>query len=135
MNLNDLFNHPAFLRRVLAVDAIGGIGMGLLIAATAPALSGLTRLPVALLYGAAAILLPLGAFIAWLARHPALPRAAVWGVIAINVIWVIESVAVLLLGWVQPTVVGHAFVLAQAAFVALLAELEYIGLRRLPAQA
>ena len=32
--------------------------------------------------------------------------------------------------WVFPTLLGHAFVIAQAIAVVLLAELEYAGLRR-----
>lgn len=135
MNLANLFNHPQFLRRVLLVDALAGAAMGALLVAAAAPLSALTGLPVALLQGAAAILLPFAVFLAWLSRRAAMPRAAVWVVIAVNVLWVVESVAVLLVGWTQPTVLGHAFVLAQAAFVATLAELEYVGLRRLPVQA
>jgi hypothetical protein len=51
-------------------------------------------------------------------------------VIALNALWVIDSVALLFTGWVQPALFGYAFVLAQAAAVAVLAELEYLGLQR-----
>lgn len=135
MNLANLFNHPQFLRRVLLVDAVSCAGMGALLLAAAAPLSGVLGLPVALLQGAAAILLPFAAFVAWLARRAAMPRAAVWAVVAINALWVVESVAVLFVGWTHPTALGVAFVLMQAAFVAVLAELEAIGLRRLPVQA
>ncbi|MDC8013012.1 hypothetical protein [Tahibacter soli] len=135
MNLANLFNHPQFLRRVLLVDAVSCAGMGALLLAAAAPLSGVLGLPVALLQGAAAILLPFAAFVAWLARRAAMPRAAVWAVVAINALWVVESVAVLFVGWTHPTTLGVAFVLMQAAFVAVLAELEAIGLRRLPVQA
>ena len=133
MNIAELFNHPAFLRRVLLVDAISGFGMGLLLAVAAAPLATLTGLPSTLLHAAAAILLPFAAFLAWLSTQRVPPRALVWIVVAVNVLWVVESVAILVVGWTQPTVIGHAFVLAQAAFVAMLAELEVIGLRRLPA--
>lgn len=133
MSLANLFNHPQFLRRVLLVDAVAGAGMGALLIAAAAPLSTLLGLPVALLQGASAILLPFAVFLAWLALRVEQPRALVWLVIAVNVVWVIESVALLLLGWVHPTALGHAFVLMQAAFVAVLAELEFIGLRRMPA--
>jgi hypothetical protein len=33
-------------------------------------------------------------------------------------------------GWVAPTALGYAFVLGQALVVAILAECEYLGLRR-----
>ena len=33
-------------------------------------------------------------------------------------------------GWVQPNPLGYVFVIGQAAFVAVMAELELIGLRK-----
>ena len=134
MSLAHLFDHPQFLRRVLIVDALASGAMGLLLLAAAGVLAGPLGLPSTLMLGAGAILVPYAAAVLWLARRPALPRAAVWLVIAINVLWVVESVAVLLVGWTHPTLPGQAFVLMQAAFVALMAELEFIGLRRLPAR-
>jgi hypothetical protein len=59
-------------------------------------------------------------------------RAGVWVVIVCNALWVIDSLAVLLLGATRPTAAGTAFVLAQAAFVGLLAELQFMALRRAP---
>ena len=50
-------------------------------------------------------------------------------VIAINAIWVIESVMALVLGWVQPNALGVAFVLAQAAAVAVFAGLQVFAIR------
>jgi hypothetical protein len=38
-------------------------------------------------------------------------------------------------GWVAPTALGYAFVIAQAAVVAVLAELQIAGLRRTTATA
>jgi hypothetical protein len=56
-------------------------------------------------------------------------------VIGVNIIWIADSIAVLLMGWFAPTGLGIAFVLAQAAAVALVTELEVIGLKRSPASA
>ena len=67
---------------------------------------------------------------AWVATRPALPPALVWTVIAANVLWAADSVALILFGWVQPTLLGHVFVIGQAAAVALFAELQFIGLRK-----
>lgn len=54
--------------------------------------------------------------------------------IAINLLWVIESVWLLVAGNVQPNTLGIAFVLFQAAVVALLAGLQILGVsRRSPA--
>ena len=50
--------------------------------------------------------------------------------IGINLLWIADSIAILLMGWFAPTVLGIAFVLAQAAAVAIVTELEVIGFRR-----
>lgn len=49
--------------------------------------------------------------------------------IVLNSLWVVQSCALLLTDWVAPNVAGYVFVLGQAAVTALLAELEYRGLR------
>jgi len=57
-----------------------------------------------------------------------LSRAGAGLVVAGNAAWVAGSVALLVAA--APTGLGYAFVIAQALAVALLAELEFIGLRR-----
>jgi hypothetical protein len=59
----------------------------------------------------------------------------VWAVILCNAVWVADSLLLLMSGWVQPTALGTAFVLAQALLVGLFAELQALGLRRSPAYA
>jgi hypothetical protein len=59
-----------------------------------------------------------------------LPRGAVLAVIAGNGAWVAASVLVLLAGVLRPSALGYAFVLGQAAAVAVLAEVEAVALRR-----
>jgi hypothetical protein len=49
------------------------------------------------------------------------------------VAWVIASIAFLATGAFDPTALGQAFVIAQAAVVALLAEFQYLGLKRVRA--
>jgi hypothetical protein len=46
------------------------------------------------------------------------------------VLWAAASGLLLASGWVAPTALGYAFVIGQAAVVALLGELQYVGLRR-----
>ncbi|WP_431267624.1 hypothetical protein [Dankookia sp. P2] len=53
-----------------------------------------------------------------------------WVVILGNALWALDSLLLLVSGWVAPTALGGSFVVAQALVVALLAELEYTGLRR-----
>lgn len=121
---------PFFLRRVLLADAAAGAASGLLMLLGAGMLEGLLNLPAALLQAAGASLLPFAAFLVWLGTRKTPSRAAVWAVIAVNAVWVVESFYLLLSGWVAPNVAGQAFIVAQAIAVAVLAELEYFGLRR-----
>lgn len=121
---------PLFLRRVLLADAAAGAASGLLMLLGAGMLEGLLNLPAALLQAAGAALLPFAAFLAWLGSRKTPSRAAVWAVIAVNAVWVVESFYLLLSGWVAPNAAGQAFIVVQALAVAVLAELEYFGLRR-----
>jgi hypothetical protein len=121
-----------YLRRVLLLDAASCTAMGLLLLGATSVVSGLTQLPAGLLSEASMVLLPFAVLLAVLATRPRLPRLAVWAVIVVNGIWVIDSVVLLFSGWVQPTLLGHGFVVCQAVFVAVIATLEYLGLRRSP---
>lgn len=119
-----------FLRRVLLLDAASCGAMGLLLLTLSGVLSGVLNLPVGLLREAGMALLPFALLLALLSMRACLPRAAVWAVIVVNAIWAIDSIVLLFTGWVQPNLLGYLFVAGQAAFVALMAELEYVGLRR-----
>jgi hypothetical protein len=120
----------AFLRRVLIADVVTSAAAGLLMLAGGGFLESLLGLQAALLRSAGFGLLPFAAFVAYVATRETLSRGAVWAVIALNALWVADSLLLLIAGWVSPTGLGYAFVLGQAALVALLAELEYMGLRK-----
>lgn len=119
-----------FLRNALALDAAACAGTGLLLAVGAGALSGLLGLPTEFLRGAGLVLLPCAAVLAFLASRARLPRLAVCAVIGVNILWIADSVLILVAGWFAPTTLGIAFVLAQAAAVAVVTELEVIGLKK-----
>jgi hypothetical protein len=119
-----------FLRRVLWLDAAFSAAGGLVMALGANAFGRVLGLPAPLLMAAGASLLPFTLGVAWLARRETPPRAGVWSVIAINVAWALECLLLPLAGWVEPNALGIAFLSLQALAVALLAELEFIGLRR-----
>ncbi|KRE11963.1 hypothetical protein ASE63_19725 [Bosea sp. Root381] len=118
------------LQNALAIDATACAGMGLLLAAAAPMLGAPLGLPEMFLRGAGLVLLPCAAALALLSRRESLPRAAILAVVGINILWVADSLAILLLGWFSPTGLGIAFVLAQAAAVGIVTGLEILGLGR-----
>ena len=120
----------SFLRRVLAFDAVSSGAMGLGVLLLAPTLAGVLQLPADLLRQVGFVLLPFAAFVGFLASRAQPSRIGVWIVIALNVLWVIDSVLLLFANGIAPNALGYAFVIAQAVVVGVLAELEYIGLRR-----
>jgi hypothetical protein len=119
-----------FLRNALLIDAAASGATAVLLVAGAGALDGLLGLPVALMREAGLILIPYVAFVAWVGTREEIARGAVWAIIGANALWAIASIGLLLSGWVAPTMLGYAFVIAQAAVVALLGELQYAGLKR-----
>lgn len=121
-----------FLRRALTLDAAASGATGLLMIAGAGLMEGWLGLPAALLRGAGLVLVPYVAFVVYTGTRETIARSAVWAVIAANGLWAAASALLLVSGWVAPTALGYAFVIAQAAVVALLGELQYTGLRRGP---
>jgi hypothetical protein len=133
--MSTTFAPSPLLRNALGLDAIASAASGLLMTAGASPLSSLLGLPPALLTGAGLACLAWAAFVGWASRRGAVTSAVIWTIIALNAVWVVESVLVLVLGWVQPTTLGIAFVIAQAAVVLALTEAQYIGFRRSTAAA
>lgn len=119
-----------FLRKTLAADAIASGAIGVLLAALPAYLAGLLGLPEALLEYTGVFLLGYAAFVAWLATRSRPVTALVWLVIVGNAIWVIDSLLLLASGWVGPTWLGYAFVIAQALAVGVFAQLQFVGVRR-----
>lgn len=121
-----------FLRRVLLLDAVSSGAMGILLLTCSGLLAGLLGLPAELLREAGLALVPFALAVGFLGTRARLARAAVWAVIGINAIWAIDSVILLFTGWVAPNLLGSVFVLGQAAFVAVMVELQLIGMRKSP---
>jgi hypothetical protein len=119
-----------FLRTVLLVDAVTCVATGLLMTFGASVLADFTAVPAALLRYAGLGLFPVAAFIALVATRGRLAPPAVWVVIAGNALWVAGSVLLIVSGLIDPNVLGYVFLGGQAAAVAVLAELEYVGLRQ-----
>ena len=129
------FTLNPFLRQMLFVDAAVSGAAGVLMAAGAPFLSPLLGLPENLLFWAGLLLFPFVALLIAVARRGKASRLVLVDIVAINALWVAASFGLLISGAVQPTMLGYAFVIAQALTVALLAELQFIGLRRVTATA
>lgn len=108
------------LRKVLGFDALTCVAMGLALTAFAQPLSGWLGLSPTLLLWAGLILFPSALAMVLAALRPV--RVLVGLVVAGNVLWTVASLAVLVVA--GSTVLGGAFVIVQAAAVAVLAWLE-----------
>ena len=120
----------SFVRRILFADSLISGVTGALMAFAAPLLESWLGLPAPLLRVAGIALLPFAAVVGWLALQTSPARAGVQAIIAANFAWVAASILLLLVGGVDPTALGIAFVIFQAAVVGALGELQYMGLRR-----
>lgn len=121
---------PRFLRNLLFADAASCLATGALqVLFTAP-LAGLLALPAPLLAGTGWFLLGYGALVGLSATRDPLPRALIRLFLAGNLAWALACVALLAGRWLVPTALGAAWILAQAATVAMLALLQWTGLRR-----
>ncbi len=121
-------HNAAALRRALLIDAAASGAMALLLAIGAEALAAPFALPVPLLRWSGVFLVPYTAFLVWLALVASGMRGLVRFVVIGNVGWVVARIA-LLFGVVSPTPLGAAFVVAQAAAVALFAWMQNGALR------
>jgi hypothetical protein len=75
-------------------------------------------------------LIAYAALVGWLGTRQTMPKPLVWIVIAGNAAWTVASIALLFSGAVTPNLLGEAFVAMQAIAVGVIAELQYVGLRR-----
>jgi hypothetical protein len=123
-----------FLRRALFADAATCIATALLLTLGSGMLGDFLNIPTQVLFYAGLSLFPFAAFLAYLGRRENAASLLVWTVIALNALWAFDSILILLAAWVEPNAFGYAFIVAQAIGVAVLAELEYLGLRRSEAQ-
>jgi hypothetical protein len=113
------------LRAVLRLDAVASGALGIAAAAGAGVLDTVLGLPGVLLLGVGVFLVVYAAGLVVLAARPAIPRPATWVVVLGNSAWVLASLGLAVGAWEQLTVLGAVVVLAQAAAVAVFADLQY----------
>lgn len=117
------------LRNALLADAGMSGAAGLLMALAAGPLSGLLEVPAPLLMWAGIICIASAALMAYAGTREPVPVGLAWLIVIGNVGWVAASLA-LVAGVIRPNALGVAFILAQAAAVALVTKLEHDGVRR-----
>lgn len=126
MSLSSMLNSA---RHLLLIDGVSGLVMGLELIVFGDFLARHTGLPADLLFYAGVALLPIGLYMIWAGQGRPVSPVHLTIIIAGNGLWALASLA--LLGLVPLGPLGVALVLAQAAFVAVMAGLEYRALRGL----
>jgi hypothetical protein len=118
------------LRTALKIDAVVCATVGLVCAAGAAALDGVLGIPAGWLLGIGLFLVACGAALAWMSTRAA-PAPFGHAAVAVNLAWAVASVVAIVAGWWPLTAVGVAVVIAQAVAVVVLADLEFVGARRI----
>ena len=119
-----------FLRRTLFADAATCAVTGLLSIIFSETLGARLELPAQLLFYAGLSLLPFASFLLFVGTRRRTAAVFVWAIILLNALWTLDSFLILLAGWVAPNAFGYTFVQLQAIGVAVLAGLEFVGLKR-----
>ena len=119
-----------FLRRALLADAIFSGVSAAVMTLDAGVLAPFLNLPESLLRETGLFLIAYAALVGWLWSRQSVPKVLVMIVIAGNAAWTLASIALLPSGAVAPNLLGEIVVVAQAIATGVLAELQYIGLRR-----
>ena len=125
-------DRSGLLRLVLKLDAVASGALGALSLAAGPALDDLLGTPLALLVPVGAFLVLWAAALWGLASRARISRTAVLAVIGLNLLYAVDAITVAMTGWFPLSDLGIAFVLAQAAAVALFAAAQLYALRRAP---
>jgi hypothetical protein len=115
---------------VLALDALVTGLNGIAYLALSPILSDVLGIDAARLLAVGAFLTAFALVVLLVRRSLPAGARAVPALIATNVAWVVASVAVAITGWGDPTPVGTAWILLQAAVVAVFALLQWSALRQ-----
>lgn len=118
------------IRFALIADAAATVATGALLAVGGSLLAGLTGLPEAATMPIGLFLIAFAAFVGWVGMQQQTPRGAALLIVIVNAAWVVGSLIVLLAGTWALTLLGVAFVIAQAIAVAALAALQWVGLGR-----
>jgi hypothetical protein len=127
---NTMVTNTGFLRRVLAVDAIGTAALALAAVIAAGPLSAALGIPAPWFVGVGLLLLPFAAWVGSLARQINPRRRQVWLLIVGNDMWIAASLVLAFSGWLPLSELAAEFIVAQAALTATIATLEFIAIRR-----
>jgi hypothetical protein len=129
-SMSKLIQPSQFLRNVLKADALLSAATAVTMTLGASVLAPATGLPHTLLTIVGVALIPWVAFLLWVATRRVVPAAAVWTVIGLNLVGAVDCALVAFGVGFNPTALGVGFAAVNGLGALLLADLEYMGLRR-----
>lgn len=118
------------VRLALKIDAVVTGANGAAYLAGAEILDSPLGLPAGMLRAAGAFLLVFALAVWAIGSRPVLRPALVTAVIAANVVWVVESLALVAFDWLTPATAGVVWVVLQAIVVGGFAALQTAAMRR-----
>lgn len=127
--MNRLHVSP-LLRLALRLDAVASFGLGLVTALLASPLTEVLGAPKPWVLGAGLFMLVYGAAVGWLSTRDEIARELAWGVVIGNLLWAVHTGLLGFTDLIAPSALGLGLILGQAVAVLLLADLQYLGLRR-----
>lgn len=120
----------SLLRRAIQADGAFSILSGLGCLAGAGWLAAQLGVPPVAMYVLGAVLLGYAVFLFAVAAREPISRRAVIAALALDVVWVLDSIVLLATGWLALTTTGWWITVVVALLVADFGALKYAGLRR-----
>lgn len=128
--MTEIIRISSFLRFALVLDATVSLISAFLLILGGNYLAKLLGLTTDFIFYAGLSLFPFIGLLIYTATRKSISKTVVWLIIALNLIWTIDSFLLLISGYVTPTTFGYIFVIFQAIAVLIFAELEFIGMRK-----
>lgn len=113
------------LQLILGFDAVTCALMGGALVTATEFISRITLINEQLLFWVGFSLFPIAAFMAFFSRKTLVPAWSIQLIVFGNILWVLASVALPVLGIIYPNLFGFLFIFAQAAIVAVFATIEW----------
>lgn len=121
-----------FLRNVLRVDAVLSALTALMMMADAELMAAWTGLPSGLMTAIGVALVPWAALLAWLSTRTVVANAAIGTVVALNFCWMADCALAAFGAFNVPQGLGIVLLVVQAVGTFVIAELEWMGMKRAP---